>query len=54
MEMMTSDQDWWGLALLRSFVHKNEVIYKKYNAILCNIDRLFPMEKLSNPTTIFF
>ena len=40
MEMMTSDQDWWGLALLRSFIHKNEIIYK--NAIICNIDRLFP------------
>ena len=28
MEMMSSDQDWWGLALLRSFVHKNEIIQK--------------------------
>ena len=28
MEMMTSDQDWWGLALLRSYIHKNEIIYK--------------------------
>ena len=31
---MSSDQDWWGLALLRSFVNKNEIIYK-------NIMRLY-------------
>ena len=28
MEMMTSDQDWWGLALLRSFINKNESFIK--------------------------